>query len=107
MKLHVGLNKPSHPGWIHVKTFGEFRSLLSKHNIKDIEIINFCSELEDEEEDLIYFDGSDCAVFLIQSSEGHRLPCCITEDKRIKESLDHYTKSYKYDNYCGYIVKTA
>lgn len=105
IKLHVGSSKPVKNGWIHLRTHKEFQDILYTVNLKDISAINFNRDLDDDEDDIVGWDGADCVMILIELAHGGPIPQCMTDDTDIEHILNHYIQSYKYENYCGVLVK--
>jgi hypothetical protein len=90
-------------GWVNVRNFADFSSLLETLNWNDIDMISFSNDLDDDDEDKVAgFSGTDCAIKLIQAAGNRKLPQCFINDntEEIGIILDKYTSSYNYNNFC-------
>ena len=102
-KLFVDQQKKPPKGWIWVKNYDDFKLLLDTVGVKNIEAISFSYDLGGES--ILDLNGEDCSTYLISEAKGSKLPQCLIHDKsaesrNIKQIIDHYNDSYKYENEC-------
>lgn len=101
--IQIFLGKSKAPyGWIHVKNFAVFLSLLDTLKIQEIKAVSFEQELEEEDDGLMTMNGFDCAARLIEVADGRPLPQCLVHDnsKDILQALNNYSKAHGHDTEC-------
>lgn len=107
IKIWVDRKKPPEIGWIHANDFSSFSNLIHTVKLTNIDVISFGTELEEDE--LLGTDtltAADCALELVDQARGKELPYCFnhTYNTELRNTINHYNKSYKYDKYCGHIA---